>query len=74
MIRKTAGTGETSPELMAIVVAGTSAVTMKFGTSASAATGWSGTGTISNLSFEAGTETPATCSGTIVGTAALAAI
>ena len=71
---ETEGTGETSPELMAIIVAGTAAVTMKFGTSAAAASGWTGSGTLSNLSFEAPTEGPATVSGTIVGTGALAAI
>ena len=71
---ETEGTGETSPELMAIIVNGTAAVTMKFGTSANAASGWTGTGTLSNLSFEAPTEGPATISGTIVGTGALAAI
>ena len=69
-----AGTGETTNELIAIVVAGTSAVTMKFGTSLAAATGWTGSGTISNMSIDAPTEGPATFSGTIVGTGALAAI
>ena len=71
---ETEGTGETSPELMAIIVAGTAAVSMKFGTSAAAASGWTGDGTLSNISFEAPTEGPATVSGTIVGTGALAAI
>jgi len=71
---ETAGTGETSDELMAIIIAGTAGVDMHFGTSLNAVTGYSGTGTLSNLSFEAPTEGPATVSGTIVGTGALAAI
>ena len=70
---ETAGTGETSDELMAIIIAGTAAVTMKFGITASAATGYTGSGTLSNMSIEAPTEGTTTISGTIVGTGALAA-
>ena len=69
-----AGTGETTAELIAVVIAGTSAVTMNFGTSADKATGWTGSGTISNMSIDAPTEGPATYSGTIIGTGALEAI
>ena len=69
-----AGTGETTNELIAIIVAATTAVTVKFGTSASAASGWTGSGTLSNMTLDAPTEGPATASGTIVGTGALAAI
>ena len=68
-----AGTGETTDELMAIIIAGTAAVTMKFGITASAATGYSGSGTLSNISIDAPTEGTTTMSGTIVGTGALAA-
>ena len=68
-----AGTGETTDELLAIIIAGTAAVTMKFGITASAATGYSGSGTLSNVSIDAPTEGTTTMSGTIVGTGALAA-
>ena len=69
----TAG-GVGTDELMAFLIAQTAPSTMKFGTSADAATGWTGSGLVTNVTIEAGTETPATFSGSIIGSTALAAI
>jgi len=71
---ESAGTGETTDELIAIIIAGTAAVTFAFGTSADKATGWNGSGTLANMTIDAPTEGPATCSGSIIGTGALEAI
>ncbi len=68
------GTGLTAAELILKIVGRTASDVVKFGTSASAATGFSGTGTIKNISLSGAVEDVATFSGSIQGTGALAAI
>ena len=68
------GAGMTPNELIAIIVARTEDATVKFGTSASAATGWTGTATVKNISISAAMEDVATFSGQLVGNGAIAAI
>ena len=69
-----AGTGFLADEIIASIVARTADTTVKFGTSAAAATGWTGTATWKNLSITAPMEDVPTFSGTLVGNGALAAI
>ena len=69
-----AGTGMTPNEVLAIIIARTADATVKFGTSAAFATGWTGTATVKNISIGAAMEDPATFSGSLVGNGALTAI
>jgi len=69
-----AGTGLTSAEIVALIVARTADSNVEFGTSADAATGWDGAGTVKNFSISANMEDTTTFSGQIVGNGALAAI
>jgi len=68
------GTGLTADEIIALIVGRTADSTIKFGTSASAATGWTGEGTFNTASLTADLEDSAKFSGSITGNAALAAI
>ena len=68
------GSGLTPNEMIAAIIARTADTVIKFGTTAAAATGWSGNGTIKNLSISGQMEDVATFSGQIVGNGALAAI
>ena len=68
------GSGLTAAELVLKITARTASDTVKFGTSAAAATGFSGSGTLKNLSISAPMEDVATFSGSIVGNGPLAAI
>lgn len=68
------GSGMTPNELIAIIVARTADAVIKFGTSAAAATGYTGNGTVKNISISGAMEDTATFSGQIVGNGALAAI
>lgn len=68
------GSGLTPNEMIAAIIARTADTVIKFGTTASAATGWTGNGTIKNLSISAQMEDVATFSGQIVGNGAIAAI
>lgn len=68
------GVGLTASELIGKITARTASDVVKFGTSAAAATGFTGTGTLKNLSISGAMEDVATFSGQIVGTGALAAI
>ena len=69
-----AGSGLTADEIVALIVGRTADTTVKFGTSASAATGWEGTGTFQNITIDSPLEESMTFSGQIVGNGALAAI
>ena len=68
------GSGLTMNEIVAIIVGRTADSTIKFGTSAAAATGWTGSGTFKNLTITGNMEDVSTFSGQIVGNGALAAI
>ena len=68
------GTGFTADEIIASIIARTADTTVKFGTSAAAATGWTGSATWKNCSITGAVEDVATFSGSLVGNGALAAI
>lgn len=68
------GSGLLASEIVAIIVARTADSTIKFGTSAAAATGFTGSGTFKSLSITGAVEDTATFSGSIKGNGALAAI
>lgn len=68
------GSGMTPNELIAIIVGRTADATVKFGTSAAFATGFTGSATVKNISVSAPMEDTATFSGQLVGNGALAAI
>jgi predicted secreted protein len=68
------GSGMTPNEMIAIIIGRTADATVKFGTSAAFATGWTGTATVKNLSVSANMEDVTTFSGSLVGNGALAAI
>lgn len=68
------GSGMTPNEMIAIIVARTADSVIKFGTTAAAATGWTGNGTIKNIQIGAQMEDVATFSGSIKGNGAIAAI
>lgn len=68
------GSGMTPNELIAIIIGRTADATVKFGTSAAFATGWTGTATVKNISIGAQMEDVSTFSGQLVGNGALAAI
>jgi len=69
------GTSNMYPgEIVASIIARTADTVIKFGTSAAAATGWTGNGTFKSISISAPMEDVPTFSGTIVGNGALAAI
>ena len=61
-------------DLIALIVDRSADAVVKFGTTATAATGWTGNGTVQNMSISAVMEDTATYSGHIVGNGALAAI
>lgn len=68
------GSGLTPNEIVAIIVARTADAAVKFGTSASAATGYTGNATFQSISISAAMEDVATFSGSLKGNGALAAI
>jgi len=68
------GSGLTPNEVVAIIVGRTADATVKFGTSAAFATGWTGAATVKNISISAPMEDTVTFSGQLVGNGALAAI
>lgn len=68
------GSGLTPNELIAIIVARTADSVIKFGTTALAASGYTGNGTIKNIQVSGTMEDVATFSGSIVGNGAIAAI
>lgn len=68
------GSGMTPNEIVAIIIARTADSVIKFGTSASAATGYTGNGTFQSISISAPMEDVATFSGSIKGNGAIAAI
>ncbi len=68
------GGGLTAPEIVNIIVARTADSVIKFGTSAAAATGYTGNGTFKNLTITGVVEGVATFSGSLQGNGALAAI
>lgn len=67
------GTGLTPNEIIALIVGRDVDTTVKFGLTASLASGFSGKGTFKNISITAGMEDVVTFSGTIVGNGPLAA-
>lgn len=67
------GTGLTPNEIIALIVGRDVDTTVKFGLTASLASGFSGEGTFKNISITAGMEDVVTFSGTIVGNGPLAA-
>ena len=68
------GSGMTPNELIAIIIARTADATVKFGTSAAAATGWTGLATVKNMSISGAMEDVATFSGSLTGNGAITAI
>jgi predicted secreted protein len=69
-----AGSGLTPNEIVAAIIARSADTVIKFGTSAAAATGWTGSGTFRSISISGELEGVATFSGFIKGNGALAAI
>jgi predicted secreted protein len=68
------GSGMTPNEMIAAIIARSADTAIKFGTTANAATGWTGNGTIKNVQISSQKEDVATFSGSIKGNGALAAI
>ena len=68
------GTGMKPNELITAIIERTADATVKFGTSATAATGWTGLATIKNISISAPMEDTVTFSGQLVGNGPISAI